>query len=141
MDKHLLNFVFVKRIAAALFLSLALCAAQASAQTVLNGRASFDKTVHDFGRISVSDGPVSCTFSVTNVSAADMCIYAVITTCGCTDVKWTRQSIPPGGKGTIDVTFKNDEGPYPFDKTVKVYISDEKKPLTLHLRGEVVKKK
>lgn len=140
MGKHLLNFVDVKKIAAVLFLFLALGVARVPAQTVFGGRASFDKTVHDFGKIAVSDGPVSCTFTVTNVSDADLCIYAVITTCGCTDVKWTRQSIHPGGNGTIDVTFTNDEGPYPFDKTVKVYISDEKKPLTLHLRGEVVKK-
>lgn len=35
----------------------------------------------------------------------------------------------------------NDEGPYPFDKTLTVYMSGLKKPVVLRLRGVVHEKK
>lgn len=43
--------------------------------------------------------------------------------------------------GTISATYSNDEGPYPFDKTLTVYFSDVKKPVVLRLRGVVRAKK
>ena len=54
------------------------------------GIVRFDKTVHDFGDILVSDGPVSATFTAENVSGKNMVIYNVVSSCGCTDVSWTR---------------------------------------------------
>lgn len=32
----------------------------------LNAPFEIDKTVHDFGKVSQKDGPVSCTFTITN---------------------------------------------------------------------------
>lgn len=102
--------------------------------------AQFDKTVHDFGRISERDGMQSCSFTLSNTGSEDICILAVTATCGCTQVKWTKGMIHPGETGTVDVTYANDEGAYPFDKTLNVYISGEKKPVVLHIRGVVTKK-
>ncbi len=118
-------------ILAALF--LATC--PLSAQNKLSNGIVFDKTVHNFGDIILDDGPVSCTFTLTNEGSKPSVIYNVTTTCGCTDVEWTREPIKPGAKGTIQVTYSNNEGPYPFDKSVTVYLSDENKPLVLKLRG------
>ena len=101
----------------------------------------FDKTVHDFGEISVKDGPVSCEFTVTNVSDAPVTIFAVVSSCGCTNVQWTRTAIEPGATGSIKATYSNDDGPYPFDKSLSVYVSDSKRPTTLHIRGVVTNKK
>ena len=101
----------------------------------------FDKTVHDFGEISVKDGPVSCEFTVTNGGDAPATIYAVVSSCGCTQVEWTRTSIAPGDKGVVKATFSNDDGPYPFDKTLAVYMSDVKKPVILHLKGVTTNRK
>mgnify|MGYP003297896142 CR=1 FL=1 len=67
----------------------------------LNGPFEFDKTVHDFGEISVKDGPVSCEFTATNTSDRASTIFAVVSSCGCTEVDWTRKTIEPGGKGTV----------------------------------------
>jgi hypothetical protein len=106
---------------------------------LIGGRAEFDRTVHDFGTISQADGPQQCTFTVTNTSDAPLTILSAITSCGCTNVKWTRTSIEKGGKGTIEATYANEDGPYPFDKTITVYLSDIRKPVILHLRG-IVKK-
>lgn len=111
------------------------CQALTFAQEKVGGIAEFDKTVHDFGDILLSDGKQSCTFKVKNISSKPMLIHSVITSCGCTDVKWTREPVMPGGSGEISATYTNDEGPYPFDKGLTVYISGIGKPVVLRLRG------
>lgn len=117
------------------------CMFHASAQNDFGGIAAFDSTVHDFGTLTVNDGVQSHTFTVTNIGREDMVIYAVMTTCGCTKVDWTRETVPPGKSGKISVTYANEDGPYPFDKTLKVYISGIDKPVVLHLKGVVTKKR
>ncbi len=110
-------------------------AVAASGQQKLSNGIEFDRTVHNFGDIMLDSGPVSCTFTLTNKGGKAVVIYNVTTTCGCTDVEWTREPLKPGAKGEIKVTYSNDEGPYPFDKSLTVYMSDEKKPVILKLRG------
>lgn len=104
-----------------------------SALTVIG----WDKTVHDFGDVSVADGPLTCTFTLTNNGKEPISIFEVVSSCGCTDVKWTRETIQPGEKGTVTATYKNEDGPIPFDKTLTVYISGVNKPTVLRLRGVV----
>lgn len=99
------------------------------------GVVRMDKTVHDFGDILVSDGPVTATFTATNVGDKALLIYNVVTSCGCTSVEWTKKPIAPGQTGTIKATFKNDEKGYPFDKSLTVYFSGLKRPVVLRLRG------
>mgnify|MGYP002624804836 CR=1 FL=1 len=115
--------------------ALLLTAVGASAQKDFGGIARFDTTVHDFGKVDTRDGAVSCSFTVTNISEEPLNIFAVTTTCSCTTSTWTRESIAPGAEGKIEVTFTNDEGPYPFDKTLNVYLSDMEKPIVLHVKG------
>lgn len=117
-------------------LSLLTCSlAHLQAQEKLGNGIVIDKVTHNFGDIMLDSGPVSCTFTLENKGDKAVVIYNVSTTCGCTDVEWTREPIRPGAKGSIDVTYSNDEGPYPFDKSLTVYMSDEKKPVILKLRG------
>ena len=104
---------------------------------VFGDRVEFDKVVHDFGDISIKDGPVSCSFSVKNISEAPVTIFTVIASCGCTETEWPRTSIQPGETGTIKVTYDNDEGVQSFDKQITVYLSDMKRPVILHLKGVV----
>ncbi len=105
----------------------------------LGAPLSFDKTVHDFGQVALNSGPLSCTFTVTNDSGEPLNIFAVVSSCGCTKVSWTRETIQPGEKGEISATYSNDEGPTYFDKTLTVYTSAQKKAIILHMKG-VVKK-
>ena len=102
---------------------------------------SWDKTVHDFGDVSVNDGPLVCTFTLTNNGKEPIAIFEVVSSCGCTDVKWTREPIQPGKSGTISATYKNEDGAIPFDKTLTVYVSGVKRPVVLRLRGVVHEKK
>lgn len=101
----------------------------------LENGLTIDKAVHNFGDILMKDGPVNCTFTVTNKGKQPAVIYNVVTTCGCTDVKWTRQPIRAGESGKITVTYSNDEGPYPFNKNITVYFSKVRKPVVLKLKG------
>ena len=134
-------FIFAAMKKHIIFLFLCVLAALPAAAQKDFGAARFDRTVYDFGKINTKDGAVSCSFEVTNTGDKPLNIFAVITTCGCTSVKWTRTDIAPAAKGSIDVTYTNDEGPYPFDKTLTVYISDLDKPVILHVKGTAYKGK
>lgn len=105
------------------------------AQEKISPSIEIDRTVHNFGDIIHKSGPVSCTFNLKNTGKQPVVIYNVTSTCGCTDVEWTREPIRPGQSGKISVTYSNDEGAYPFDKTLTTYISDSKKPILLKVRG------
>lgn len=105
------------------------------AQEKIEGVLEVDKMVHNFGNIMLGSGPVTCSFSLTNISDKPVVIYNVVSTCGCTDVTWTKAPVRPGEKAEISVTYSNDEGPYPFDKTLTAYISDIKKPVLFKVRG------
>ena len=107
------------------------------AQQKVGGIVQFDKTVHDFGDIMTTDGPVNCTFTLTNISSKPVSILSVISSCGCTDVEWTRNEIQPGKTGKISATYSNEDGETMFDKAITCYIMDLKQPVILKLRGTV----
>ena len=105
----------------------------------------FDKKVHDFGDVLMAEGPVTCIFTFTNVGSQPLVVHNVISSCGCTTPEWTREPVKPGATGTIQATFSNDQGPYPFDKTLSVYVgvgaSGLDRPVVLRLRGVAHEKK
>lgn len=101
----------------------------------------WDKTVHDFGDVSVSDGPLTCSFTLTNVGSEAITIFEVVSSCGCTGVDFPKNRIEPGQSAVISATYKNEDGPTAFDKTLTVYISGIKRPVILRLRGVVHPKK
>ncbi len=107
----------------------------AQAQNVFENTVSFDKVVHDFGDILLSSGSQNCTFTFENVGPEPIVVHNVLASCGCTEPTWTKAPIRPGESGTIDVTFTNDQGPYPFNKSITVYISGLSKPVVLRLKG------
>lgn len=122
-----------------IFISLiaAFACSSAHAQTTFDGVVSVDKTIHDFGDIFIDDGAVTCDYTFKNIGSKPMLILSAVSSCGCTDAEWTREPIAPGKTGKVTATFKNEDGPYPFDKTITVYVSEMKKPVVLHLRGSV----
>ena len=105
----------------------------------------FDKKVHDFGDVLMAEGPVTCLFTFTNIGQQPLVVHNVISSCGCTTPEWTREPVKPGATGTIQATFSNDQGPYPFDKTLTVYVgvgaSSLDRPVVLRLRGVAHEKK
>ena len=136
-----LSYIFLAVIALCISAlgSSSLYAQGSSAGNKYGGIVEFDRVVYDFGDILVSDGPVKATFNAKNISGKAMVIYNVVSSCGCTDVEWTRQPIKAGASGTITATYTNDEGPYPFDKTLTVYVSGLERPVILHVKGVAFK--
>ena len=98
------------------------CLAQGSGTQSEEKVVSFNEKVHDFGDILVSDKSVSCVFVFTNISDKPVVVHNVVSSCGCTTPEWTKSPVKPGEKGNIKVTFKNDQGAYPFNKSITAYI-------------------
>ncbi len=124
----------LSKIIAAAFMASALCTGM-TAQERVGGIVEFDRMVHDFGDVMLSDGPLHCTFTMKNISDKPVVIYNVVTSCGCTDVQWTKEPVRPGQTATISTTYSNDEGPYPFDKGLTAYISGIGNPVIIRVRG------
>ena len=136
---EVIGMMNMKKYIMAMLMSVFACGLYA--QEKIGNGLEIDKNIHDFGDVMIDKGPVSCVFAVKNTGEKPAVIYNVVSSCGCTDVKWTREPIRPGGEGKISVTYSNDEGPYPFDKTLTVYFSDVKKPYILKIRGIAHEKK
>lgn len=95
----------------------------------------FTKRVHNFGKISVNEGAKHCSFEFRNTSNKPVVISNILSSCGCTTPKWPKKPIMPGESGKVEVTYLNDQGPYPFDKALTVYTSASTKPIILRITG------
>lgn len=95
----------------------------------------FTKRVHNFGKISVNEGAKHCSFEFKNISDKPVVISNILSSCGCTTPKWPKKPIMPGESGKVEVTYLNDQGPYPFDKALTVYTSASTKPIVLRITG------
>lgn len=115
-------------------------ASSAVAQTAFGGIVEVDRTIFDFGDIISGSGAVESTFTFKNISKKPVSIYNVVTSCGCTVAEWTRETIPAGGRGIVKAKYLNEDGPYPFDKTFTVYLTELKTPVILRIRGIVREK-
>lgn len=129
-------------VAAVLFMAASLPAAAQGGDTRPEEEVvKFEEKVHDFGDLLISDKSVTCKFKFTNISKKPIVVHNVVSSCGCTVPKWTKEPVMPGKTGTIDVTFKNDQGAYPFSKSITAYISGVNRPVVLHIKGVVYGKK
>ena len=101
---------------------------------------SFEKTQHDFGKVKEEAGTVSYDFVFTNTGNEPLVISQVVASCGCTSPDWSKQPVPPGGKGFIKVTYTTTNRPGQFNKSVTV-ISNSSNPQTaLWIQGDVIPK-
>jgi hypothetical protein len=119
------------------FIVIAFSISTISAQENKKISIEFNKTVHDFGDININSGAHSYSFIFRNISDQPVVIQTVISSCGCTTPEWTRNPVQPGEKGKINVTFLNDQGPYPFDKSLTVYVTGSSRPIILRIKGVV----
>ncbi len=120
-----------------LFVSVLL--APLSAQTV-QPKISFEKDLHDFGKFMESDGKVSYQFAFVNTGGDDLFIQNVTASCGCTAPEWTREPIPPGGKGFVAATYNPAGRPGPFRKYITVVSNSDPGSVRLTITGEVTPK-
>lgn len=97
---------------------------------------NWEKTKHDFGKIPQGK-PVSITYEFTNSGNAPLIIASVSPSCGCTTQDFTKNSIAPGKKGFITLTY-NAVAVGNFTKSATVNTNADPGQILLYFNGEVV---
>ncbi len=99
---------------------------------------SFDKEVHDFGKIKEDGGKVEYEFSFVNTGSSPLIITNVKASCGCTSPTWTEKPVMPGQKGFVKAVFNPVRRPGNFNKSIFVESNSEKGRNILRITGEVL---
>ncbi len=97
--------------------------------------ATFDAQNFDFGKIKQGT-PVTHEFKFTNTGKVPMIITNVAASCGCTTPDWSKDPVPPGGKGFIKATY-NAASVGAFNKAVTVTANIPNGTVQLFIKGEV----
>ena len=119
-------------------LNLSILALLATITLSAQPKLAFDKTQHDFGKVSEGDGAASYDFAFKNTGTAPLIIQNVSTTCGCTTPEWTKEPIRPGAAGFIKVSYDVKGRPGAIDKSIAVYSNSTPSPVNLRIIGEVI---
>lgn len=101
---------------------------------------SFDKTVHDFGRIKEEGGKITYTFKFKNTGKKPIIIKNVQSTCGCTTPEWSKAPVVPGKEGYVSAEFDPHQRPGAFNKQIKVFNNLTTQPIILEVKGDVIPK-
>jgi hypothetical protein len=116
-----------------LFSACLLAVSSVLAQT---GDFKFQEESFDFG--TVSEGvQAEHEFSFTNTGTTPIVISNVRASCGCTTPDWTKDPIPPGGKGTIKASFNSQGRPGVFNKSITVTSNATESQKVLYIKGVV----
>ena len=114
--------------------------------SIAQPQIQFDNTTYDFGNIKEEAGPATGRFEFTNTGNEDLLLVRVAPGCGCTAANYTKEAIPPGGRGFIDATYNPMNRPGNFHKSIRVTINapvEEGKtatPVMLFIKGFVEKR-
>ena len=111
--------------------------AKAIAETPATTSIAFDEDNFNFGEIPQGD-PASHKFVFTNSGTENLVIESVKPSCSCTVTDYTKEPVPPGGKGYVIAEYSaKNEGV--FKKSVTVIANTDPKAKILNINGEVVK--
>ncbi len=119
-----------------LVLAFIITAAGTYAQYSLT-KMQLSQTEYDFGTFKEEDGRQQFDFIVTNTGTSPLVIQNIVASCGCTTPEWTKQPIPPGGKGKITAIYDPKDRPGAFNKTLSVYSNSKPEVVVLTIKGEV----
>jgi hypothetical protein len=97
---------------------------------------TFSKTSHDFGKISEGE-VVGTNFNFVNTGNSNLMILDASASCGCTVPKWSKEPVPPGGKGTLEVIFNSSGREGMQNKSVSVRTNASNENVVLFITAEV----
>ena len=97
----------------------------------------FRETLHDFGTV-IEGEKVMYSFVFKNTGKMDLVISGVSTSCGCTATKFTKEAVPPGGEGSISVTFDSRKRRGFQNKSVTVSANTQPSSTVLRIKAKVV---
>ena len=98
----------------------------------------FEKDTHDFGTITEGE-KISYAFRFKNVGDGDLVIRSANGSCGCTVPEWPKDPVPPGGEGTINVTFDSKGKTGMQNKSITIISNTMPNTKTVNITGEVLK--
>ena len=98
---------------------------------------SWEKTSHNYGKIKEEEGPKAVDFKFKNTGSTPISLTNVETTCGCTSVNYTKETIEPGANGQVSVTYDPTRRPGLINRTVTVNTNTGEKTV-LRVEGEVI---
>lgn len=110
----------------------------ASVEEVKGPAASFqfEQEEYDFG--TVKEGAVvEHTFKFKNVGDAPLIIQNASATCGCTVPSYSKEPIPVGGTGTIQVKFDSSNKTGAQNKVVTITANTKNPTTTVRIKGNV----
>lgn len=82
---------------------------------------SFEKEMHEFPGTITEGESVSYSFKFTNTGKSDLVISDANAPCGCTIPSYSKEPIPPGGSGQIDVVYNSENrGGGRHEKSVRI---------------------
>ncbi|MDP4222698.1 MAG: DUF1573 domain-containing protein [Bacteroidota bacterium] len=99
----------------------------------------FREYEHDFGKI-IEGEKVAWTFNFENRGPGRLVINSATTTCGCTVTKFSRDPIPAGGGGSLEVVFDSEGKSGKQTKTISVHSNSQTKVVILKITAEVISK-
>lgn len=100
------------------------------------GAFKFDETEHNFG--NVKEGKlVEHTFKFTNVGEAPLIIQNASASCGCTVPSYSKEPIPVGGTGEIQVKFDSKSRVGVQNKTITITANTKPAISTIKIKGTV----
>ncbi|RZK10152.1 MAG: DUF1573 domain-containing protein [Flavobacterium sp.] len=100
----------------------------------------FEEELYDFGKIAEGSS-VKYEFKFKNTGKTALIISNATATCGCTVPEYPTKPIKPGDSGTIKVVFNTQGREGMQDKVVSIVSNANPYLATLHVVGEVMKKK
>lgn len=133
-DRTVSKYTNMKKILSLMLLMIATISLQAA--NVDGAKIQLDEKEYNFGKVNEYGGPVSHTFTFTNVGNKPLVITKAFASCGCTTPEYSTKPIKPGEKGKIKVTFNPLGRPGPIDKLVRI-LSNDRSTVLIEIHGEV----
>ena len=107
----------------------------AKAPTRKSTTMALDVDEINFGRFSIGKEQIT-NVTITNTGSELLIISDVTTSCGCTEVEFSREPVRPGQSTVLAVRYNPDEKGY-FSKTISIYSNAGVAPATIALKGNV----
>jgi predicted small secreted protein len=98
---------------------------------------SFERDKWDFGQIFQGE-KVEYIFRFTNTGESPLIISKTDVSCGCTAAGYSKEPIPPGGKGEMVVTFDSNGKKNRFNKEVTITANTVPNTSKLYITGNIV---
>lgn len=103
-----------------------------------SGEFKFQDEAYDFG--TIDEGlQAQHEFIFTNDGTTPIIISNVRASCGCTTPDWTKDPIPPGGKGIIKASYNSQGRPGVFNKSITITSNSTEPQKVLYIKGVVNK--